>query len=421
MQGVLVILFVAIGIATSLPGGVSVVAALFLAAAFFAATHDVAIDGYYMVALDTEAQATFIGFRVTAYRIAMMTGTGLIATIGTRYSWSLAFITAGVLLLIVWVYHALLLPKCEVKTHAMSSAFVPLLKPASLAGVIVVSGAVIVLYRFVNSSSYSNWQSSIPLLKWMSFSRWVSVMLLAVLITFGAMRKKIALKLSRNPDSFYSKAFISFIDRRGIGVILAFVVMLRTGEFLLTKMVSPFMVDLGIKMHYGWLQAGVGLPASIVGAMLGGFLISKYGLRKMLVPLLLLQNGSNLVYMGLAFTLQHFILVNTGNSSPESIGVFNLAAVAVVQGFDQLSGGLGTAVLMTFLMKLCNGTYKAAHYAIGSGLMSISGLFTGVASGFIASNLGYGWFFGVSFALSIPGMLLAFPALKAIDVNKENV
>jgi PAT family beta-lactamase induction signal transducer AmpG len=79
-----------------------------------------------------------------------------------------------------------------------------------------------------------------------------------------------------------------------------------------------------------------------------------------------------------------------------------------VHAFDQFAGGLGTAVLITFLMRTCLDRFKAAHFAIGSGLMNISGVLAGVASGFIAAELGYGGFFGLTFLLSIPGMLLIF-------------
>ena len=209
------------------------------------------------------------------------------------------------------------------------------------------------------------------------------------------------------------------MDREHIGLILTCIIFLRTGEFLLSAMVAPFMVDTGIKLHYGWMQAAVGLPASIAGAMLGGWCISRLTLKRVLLPFLLAQNGSNLVYMVLAFSLQRFILVNTGNADPLPIGSFNLAAVAAVQGFDQFAGGLGTAVLMTFLMRICGGEFAAAHYAIGSGLMSISGLFTGVASGFLAARFGYGYFFGISFLVSMPGMFLAVPAMRVLPSSTK--
>jgi PAT family beta-lactamase induction signal transducer AmpG len=83
-------------------------------------------------------------------------------------------------------------------------------------------------------------------------------------------------------------------------------------------------------------------------------------------------------------------------------------AVAATHGFDQFSGGLGTAVLMTFLMRICLKEFRASHYAIGTGLMSVSGLYAGVISGFLTSWVGYGYFFGISFLLSLPGMALIF-------------
>ncbi len=52
--------------------------------------------------------------------------------------------------------------------------------------------------------------------------------------------------------------------------------------------------------------------------------------------------------------------------------------------------------------------YKAAHYAIGTGLMSVSGVFVGVLGGFLCSWFGYGYYFGISFLFSIPGMIAVF-------------
>ena len=69
---------------------------------------------------------------------------------------------------------------------------------------------------------------------------------------------------------------------------------------------------------------------------------------------------------------------------------------------------------MTYLMKICLKEHKAAHYAIGSGLMSLSGLFTGMSSGFLADWLGYGWMFGMSFVGAIPAMLV-IPFLPNLD------
>ncbi|MBN1575920.1 MAG: hypothetical protein JW913_05170 [Chitinispirillaceae bacterium] len=415
LQIALALLFIAVGCCTHVPGGIRIIAVLLLAGAFLAATHDVAIDGYYLVALDTKEQATYVGYRVMAYRIAMMTGTGVVATIGTTVGWLPAFGTAGMLLILLFVYHSIFLPRCESQKFPPCGVLLPLLRPRFLIGASALAAVLIAVYAGVNSVPYQAIVKNVPILRGLGFAGWMSMLLLLMLIVIGMFRRRITPLLYRNPDSYYTQAFMSFMDRERIGLILAFIIFLRTGEFLLTAMVAPFIVDVGIKVHYGWMQAAIGLPASIAGAMLGGWCISRFSLRRVLVPFLLAQNVSNIVYMFLAFSLQKYLLVNTGNVDPLPIGTFNLVSVAAVQGFDQFSGGLGTAVLMTFLMRICTGEFKAAHYAIGSGLMSISGLFTGVASGFLAARFGYGYFFGISFIVSIPGMILALPAMKALS------
>ncbi|MBN1306475.1 MAG: hypothetical protein JXA18_01060 [Chitinispirillaceae bacterium] len=419
MQSFLALLFITVGLCTPLAGGVAIIAALLLAGAFLAATHDVAIDGYYLVTLDSNEQAAYVGYRVMAYRIAMMAGTGLVATIGTTIGWIEAFVAAGGLLLLLAAYHCLFLPRSETQQLPLSAAVLPLRRPRFLIGASVGAGAFFPVYAIVNSRYYGSILKNTPFLRGLGFAGWISIVLLLTLIVVAMFRRRIVPLLYRRPDSFYARAFMSFMDREHIGSILAFIILLRTGEFLLSNMVSPFMVDAGMKVHYGWMQALLGLPASIAGAMLGGVLISRLTLQRVLFPFLLAQNGSNLVYMLVAFSLQKFVVINTGAVIPEPVGTLNLIIVAAVQGFDQFSGGLGTAVLMTFLMRICRGEFTAAHYAIGSGLMSISGVFAGAASGFLAARLGYGRFFGLSFILSLPGMVLAFPAMKALIPAKN--
>jgi PAT family beta-lactamase induction signal transducer AmpG len=143
-------------------------------------------------------------------------------------------------------------------------------------------------------------------------------------------------------------------------------------------------------------------------------MIAKFSLKKVIWPFILLQNLTNLVYMSLAWHMNRFIILNTGNDSPVPVGALNLAITAGVHSFDQFAGGLGTAVLMTYLMRICHAEFKATHYAIGTGLMNLSGLFAGISSGFIAAWLGYSWLFGISFLFSIPAMIMIpfLPYLK---------
>jgi PAT family beta-lactamase induction signal transducer AmpG len=408
MQMTLAVLITAVAFLTPLSGGVRLIAIILFIGAFVAATHDIAIDGYYLTALDKDGQTKFLGYRVMAYRIAMLTGTGVIVTIGTSFSWLAAFLTAGLLLGLLTAYHYFSLPECEPQQRPFRQMLRLFCRTKLLLHVGLLIAIVTVLVLFFNSAHYQRWEKASTLLKELNFPRAAGLGLLLALLLMAAFRKKLAAVMTRNPESFYGKAFLTFMDQEKIGLILSFIVLVRSGEFMVSSMVSPFIVDLGIATHYGWISGGVGIPFSIIGALLGGWLISRCGLKKMIWPFLLAQNLTNAIYMLLANGLAPYLAANTGAAHLTPLGTGNLLLVASVHGFDQFASGLGTAVLTTYLMRLCKIDFKAAHFAIGSGLMSLGGIVAGVSSGFIASWLGYGGMFGISFLISLPGMLLLF-------------
>jgi PAT family beta-lactamase induction signal transducer AmpG len=83
---------------------------MLVAAAFLAATHDIAVDGFYLEALEKKAQTELSGLRVAAYRAAMLTGNGLLVVLAGRTSWRTCFLVAGGLLLLLAAVHAAMLP-----------------------------------------------------------------------------------------------------------------------------------------------------------------------------------------------------------------------------------------------------------------------------------------------------------------------
>jgi len=408
MQLLLVILVISVAFLAPIAGGIKIIAILFFIGSFIAATHDMAIDGYYLEALDEKGQAKFVGYRVMAYRIAMMTGTGIIVTIGATTNWLIGYLSAGILLFILFIYHLFLLPVVEkekIPILKMSKVF---LRFKALLVFLLIIAAIIMLRWIFTLEWFQQIKGQLPILGQITFSGWIGIGLLIALTLVAIFKGKIKGILLRDKDSFYSRAFISYMDRNKIGAALAFIILMRIGEWMLTSMASPFMVDLGIKVHYGWISGGVGLPFSIIGAMVGGWMISRYTLKKTLWPFLLAQNLTNIIYMLLALFLNRYVIINTGADLVIPLGKYNLFLIASVHAFDQFAGGLGTSVLITFLMRTCLSDFKAAHFAIGTGLMNISGVLSGVISGFLAEWLGYWPFFGISFLASIPGMIMIF-------------
>ncbi|HLP59580.1 MAG TPA: MFS transporter [Candidatus Deferrimicrobium sp.] len=415
MQALFMVILVAAALVVPLENNVQLIAALFFIGAFIAATNDVAIDGYYMEALDKEGQAKFVGYRTMAYRVAMSTGTLVVVTIGTRWGWFAAFWAATAIFAIFFLFNFLYLKDVEPQKKNIK---VLLLRGLRFKTFLLLLGTIyliITIRYFFQSPFYNDFVTHVPLLKNIYFSHWVALLLLLGLVLIGSCRKKIKDFITRDQDSFYCKSFVYFMEREKITTILFFIILLRLGEWTLATMVAPFFVDLGIKVHYGWISF-VGLPASIAGAMLGGWMISHFSLKRVIWPFILAQNFTNIIYMALAIHLSSFVKINTGSAEPVSIGMTNLVLAAGVHAFDQFAGGLGTAVLTTYVMRICHPQFKAAHYAIGSGLWNISAIFAGVFGGLVAGWLGYAWLFGLSFVISIPAMIL-IPFLPYLSDN----
>lgn len=219
-----------------------------------------------------------------AYRIAMMAGAGIIATIGTTMGWPIAFGGSALVLALFSAYHLRYLPHTEAASLPLA-----LLLPKPQAGrllrlAIVAALGIVVLCLLTQAITRQGLLPRQRFLLNIDLAALISILLIIALLVIGFKRRNIKKWLQHKGNAFFSEAFFSFMDRDKIGPILTFIVLIRTGEYMLSSMVAPFMVDLGIKQHYGWISGGIGLPFSIIGAMLGGWLISKSSFKKMIWP-----------------------------------------------------------------------------------------------------------------------------------------
>jgi PAT family beta-lactamase induction signal transducer AmpG len=186
--------------------------------------------------------------------------------------------------------------------------------------------------------------------------------------------------------------FGEFFQRKGVMqglLILLFITLYKLGDALLSNMTTPFLLQTGFtKTDIGAIKLGMGLIATIVGALAGGSILSRIGINRSLWVFGILQAVSNLAYLFLA-----------------SVGK-NYQAMVLAINIEQFCGGLGTAAFVAFLMSLCNQRFSATQYALLSSLMAVSRDILSAPGGAIAAVTGWSTFFLITIVAAVPGLLL---------------
>lgn len=315
--------------------------ALFWLMAFASATHDIAADGFYMLALPERAQAAFVGVRSLFYRFSMIAGQGgLVVAAGwlaerqgsVLLAWQQVFGVLGAVLVAAAAWHALVLPRPLADRPAPRRA-----DQAAL------------------------WRDAL-------------------------------------------QVFAAFFRQPGIGRVLAFLLLYRLAEAQLLKLVTPFMLDapaaggLGLKTQdVGIAYGTAGVAALTVGGLLGGWVISRIGLRRALWPMIACLHLPNLLYVALAW------------AQPQALWLVS-AAVAV----EQLGYGFGFTAYMVFMLMVAErGTtgqdnpHKTAHYALCTGFMALGMMLPGMVAGWLQAQLGYLGFFAWVCVAALPSLVAA--------------
>jgi MFS transporter, PAT family, beta-lactamase induction signal transducer AmpG len=381
----------------TLAGGVDaplgLLAAVFMVIAIISATHDIAIDGFYLEGLDPAGQSRYVGYRAAAFRLAMLAVNGPLMVIADAYGWRLAWLLSLLVMMALTAYHALALPRPETRQRPGGALLRRVLHPRVVLAVAALAGLGWLAYVRGWGAAIARGAAAVPVLGAMSLPGWIGLGLLFTVLLLLANVARVRRALDRR-DSPYARSFLAFLDQPRVRAVLAFVLLFRTGESFLQKMRWPFLnrelgMDLGA---YGFANGTVGLLATFIATLLGGWLIARYGLRRFVWPFLLAQNLLNLLYAGLALWPE-----------PAAIGLGTITVVVTVEHFG---AGLGTAVLMVYLMRCCDPAHKAAHMALLTALASVGFTLAGVASGALAELLGYGPYFVLTFVATLPSMAL---------------
>jgi MFS family permease len=449
-------------------------AAMFLIA-FFSATHDIAADGFYLLALKEKAQAFFVGIRSACFRLATIFCTGVLVVIAGRLektgtpipqAWAIALgggaLVYGLLYIFgLWAYPRPIpdVPQKKVDVARILASFGQILLMVLalfLMGRLLVIGAGSV-NSLLPKPIFTKSAELTPLFLPTHASHLDEVKAIHIQEEVEKSGKPAtdegAVKAANaRPKPFFSEtlaipyafqllislaiigtAFFStreLFRRTGMGpaaseyfgqdrivAILGFILFYRFGESMISKMSSPFLLDppakggLGVSTEQvGYITGTVGIIALTVGGLLGGWLISKFGIKKCIWPMVLSLNIPNLFYVWAAF------------AKPGVGAVTGLIAV------DQFGYGFGFAAYMVYLMFLSQGSkMQTSHYAISTGLMALGAQVAGIMSGYLqmafagsAANpnpMAYGQFFIAVCFCTIPGMAMLF----FIPMNKEDL
>jgi MFS transporter, PAT family, beta-lactamase induction signal transducer AmpG len=194
--------------------------------------------------------------------------------------------------------------------------------------------------------------------------------------------------------------FQDFFARRGVlnGVLLLILIVIyKVGDYMVKGVSTPFLLEIHFSQtQIGLIQGGWGIAATIIGALVGGVILSKIGINRSLWLAVGLLSIGTIPYWLLA---QSALTLAPGQSPSE---VLLLLAI----NSEYFFAGMEAAAFTAFLMSLCNRQFSATQYALFTSLMLSGKSFIVAPMGGIAKQIGWSNFFLLSIFAAIPGLLL---------------
>jgi MFS transporter, PAT family, beta-lactamase induction signal transducer AmpG len=212
-------------------------------------------------------------------------------------------------------------------------------------------------------------------------------------------------KVQQGPRSMHEAVvgpLKEFFARPMALALLGLIVLYKVGDAFAGALTTPFLIR---GLDFSSTDVGVirafGLGSTILGAFIGGMLMPRLGLFRSLLIFGVLQALSNLSFL---------ILFWVGK---------NYAAMAFAVGFENLTGGMGTAAFVSLIMSLCDHRYTATQFALLSSVEAIGRVFLGWPAAKLVGSVGWGIFFLVTFLSALPGLWLLWHLRKPVE-DKTN-
>ncbi len=315
--------------------------AFFWLMAFSSATHDIAADGFYILGLTEKQQALYVGWRSTFYRIGtVFCQGGLVFLAGmlqkyydTAPAWSITLGLSAAIMIVLAAWHDRVLPRNAegAELHSL---------PESTDDTVSVTDSGIAGQR-------------------------------RVLVAF------------RVAVSSFAETLRVFFSKQGIMAATLFMLLFRFPEAQLAKMVQPFMLrsaaEGGLTLTtetIGVTYGTIGVLGLLGGGILGGWLVSRHGLKRWWWPMIMAISLPDAVYIYLAM------------AQPTSLWMIN-ACVAV----EQLGYGFGFTAYMLFLVYFSKGERSTSVFSICTAFQALGMMLPGMMAGYLADRWGFLGFF----------------------------
>ena len=208
-------------------------------------------------------------------------------------------------------------------------------------------------------------------------------------------------RLARFIGWFYAAIAGPFLDffrryKELAVLILVMVAVYRISDIAMGVMANPFYLDfMGFsKTQVADVTKIFGFFMTIAGSLVGGVLVVRYGVRRILLAGAIMTATTNLLFVVLA-------------QYPP-----NIITLALVVSADNLSGGIANVALIAWLSSMTSAAFTATQYALFSSLMTLPGKFIGGFSGIVVAGFGYAEFFLVAGIMGVPAILLAIYMMR---------
>jgi PAT family beta-lactamase induction signal transducer AmpG len=232
-----------------------------------------------------------------------------------------------------------------------------------------------------------------------------ALMFVSVFATFTITDVK-----ERTKPHFTMKAYLiepirSFLKRDAGLMLLVFILTYKFGDAFAQALLTAFFIQ---HLHFTLIELGslykvVGLLSAVLGAFLGGLLLPKFGMYRMLLYFGFVQAIANL----------YFLVLTMGGHS------YSFAVSAVM--FENITSGITSTVFVAFMMSLCDLRFTATQYALMTALSAVGRVIVGPVAGVVVAYWGWQVFFVLSFLVVLPSLYLLMVLRRRVDIDDYSV